>query len=201
MVAPLLEPNSAARFLIVVETTIPSAALASTTDVTLGHHVVSLALPMPLLEFPTGHLPPHLAPNDELGALEALWNKLRGDRPLPQRVDFDLTTMLRWAPHLSIVAVMPDGRVQFRLFGTELARVYGQDLTGRYLDELTPRDLWSVIIRHYEEVVKKQQPLFAPISIANGRWYSEVSRLMLPLASRTDANKVGYVVAVDYARK
>ena len=199
-VAPLVEPKGGPRFLILVETTIPSPDLPLATDVIHGP-VVSLALPMPLQEFPAGHQQTHLPPNDDLDALQALWKELRGDRPLPQREEFDLTTMIRWAPHLSVAAVMPDGRIQFRLFGTELARVYGQDLTGRYLDELTPRDLWSVIIRHYEEVAKKLQPLFAPISIANGRWYSEVSRLLLPFASRTDANKVGFIMAADYARK
>jgi PAS domain S-box-containing protein len=202
MIAPLVEPKGGPRFLILVETTAPPQDPAPAAHVAAHNGgAVSLALPMPLHEFPAGHQQTHLPPNDDLDALKALWNELRGDRPLPQREEFDLTTMIRWAPHLSVAAVMPDGRIQFRLFGTELARVYGQDLTGRYLDELTPRDLWSVIIRHYEEVAKKLEPVFAPISIANGRWYSEVSRLLLPFASRTDANKVGFIMAADYARK
>jgi PAS domain S-box-containing protein len=196
MIAPLVEPNGGAQFLILVETIVPATNPASGRE----GAAISFVFPMPLKEFPSGNLPKHLTSRHELDDLQALWNRLRGDRLLPQRQDFDLTTMNKWARQLSIARVMPTGRFQFRLFGTELSRVYGQDLTGRFLDELTPRDLWSVIIRHYQEVVKTPQPLFAPISIANGRWYSEVSRLLLPLAAEGDANKVAFIMAADYGR-
>ncbi len=119
---------------------------------------------------------------------------------MPQRANFDLKTVQRWVSHLSVATVMPTGRFQFRLFGAELARVYGHDLTGHFLDELTPRDLWSVIILHYELVVKTLQPLFAPISIANGRWYTEVSRLLLPLAAEGEGSRAAFIMAADYAR-
>ena len=46
--------------------------------------------------------------------------------------------------------------------------------------------------------MRTQQPLFAPISIANGGWYSEVSRLLLPLAN--DRADVAFVMAADYPR-
>ena len=105
---------------------------------------------------------------------------------------------MQWVPHLSIATATPDGRFEFRLFGTELTRLYGRNLTGSVLDDLTPKDLWSVVIMHYREVVRTRHPLFAPISIANGRWYNEVSRLLLPLANDGDA--VAYVMAADYPR-
>jgi hypothetical protein len=119
-----------------------------------------------------------LSSHSELDALKALWVEVCGERALPNRRDFDLDVMKRWAPHVSVAVVTPDGRFQFRLFGTELANVYGRDLTGCFLDELTPDDLWLVVILHYQEVVRTRQPLFAPISVTNGRWYTEVSRLL-----------------------
>jgi PAS domain S-box-containing protein len=201
MIAPLVEPDGSVQFAILVETLIPPLGPVSATHSAAGNGgVVSLALPMPLKEFPAGNLPQHLVSHPQLDALQGLWTKLRGNKVLPERAEFDLPTMNRWAPHLSIATVMPTGRFQFRLFGTELARVYGQDLTGRFLDELTPRDLWSVIIRHYQDVVRTLQPLFAPISIANGRWYSEVSRLLLPLAANGGGEKVAFIMAADYGR-
>ncbi len=201
MVAPLVEPDGEAQFLIFVESLIGSAdAVPAPKAVREGTALVTLHLPMPLKEFPAGNLPTHLTTHRELDALQAMWTKLRGDRALPQRADFDLATMNRWAPHLSIATVMPAGRFQFRLFGTDLTKVYGQDLTGRFLDELTPRDLWSLMILHYQEVVRTQQPLFAPVSIANGRWYSEVSRLLLPLAVDGNSNRVAFVMGADYGR-
>jgi hypothetical protein len=84
------------------------------------------------------------------------------------------------------------------LFGTELTRVYGRDLTEFCLDQLSPGDLWSVVIMHYQAVVKTRRPLFAPISISNGRWYSEVSRLLLPLSS--DDCPVAFIMGADYSR-
>ena len=161
--------------------------------------VVSFVIPMPLTQFGVGTLPTLLLSHLELDALLALWTRLRGDKPLPQRSDFDLTTVKRWASHLSIATVMPTGRFQYRLFGTDLTRVYG-DLTGKFLDELTPKDLWSRVLFCYQEVVRTQRPLFAPISITTGRWYSEVSHLALPLAAEGEDNKVACIMGADYAR-
>lgn len=200
-IAPLVEPDGSARFLILVETenAPPESVQLSNAAPDTGA-VVPLFLPMPLEEFPPGQLPQHLETHPEIDAVQELWTKLRGDRPLPMRADFDLAKVSRWATHLSVATVMPNDRFQFRLFGTELARVYGQDLTGRFLNDLTPRDLWSVIVLHYREVVRSQQPLFAPISVANGRWYTEVSRLLLPLADENDVNTVTAVMGIDYKR-
>lgn len=200
-IAPLVDPDGGARFLILVETEHATPKIVPPPDAPLNKTtIVPLFLPMPLEEFPAGHLPQHLGSHPELDAVQALWTELRGDRRLPLRTDFDLATMSHWASHLSVATATPKGRFQFRLFGTELARVYGQDLTGRFLDDLAPRDLWSVIVLHYQEVVSTQQPLFAPISVANGRWYTEVSRLLLPLAAESDVNTVAAVMGVDYKR-
>jgi PAS domain S-box-containing protein len=198
-IAPLVEPDGAEHFLIMIEMSLlASDEMRSDDDSAPIGAQVPLALPMPLKEYPDGRLPAHLRSHPELDALLALWTKIRGDRPLPLRTDFDLETVKRWVAHLSVATVAPNGRFQFRLFGGELTRVYGHDLTGRFLDELTPRDLWSVIIMHYHEVVGTREPIFAPISIANGRWYNEVSRLLLPLATERDS--VGFVMGADFVR-
>jgi PAS domain S-box-containing protein len=198
-IAPLVEPDGGEHFLIVIEISSPlSSDMILNDDVApVGAHV-PLALPMPLKEYPDGRLPTHLRSHPELDALLALWTEMRRDRPLPLRTDFELSTVKRWASHLSIATVAPNGRFQFRLFGSELTRVYGRDLTGRFIDELTPKDLWGVIALHYHEVIGTREPLFAPISIANGRWYNEVSRLLLPLASGNGA--VGFILGADFVR-
>jgi PAS domain S-box-containing protein len=198
-IAPLVEPDGGEHFLIIIEmSSIPTDELIlSEASAPIGVQV-PLALPMPLKEYRDGKPPSHLRSHPELDALLALWREIRGDRPLPLRADFDLRRVKRWATQLSIATVTPNGRFQFRLFGTELSRVYGRDLTGHFLDELTPRDLWSVIILHYHKVVGTREPLFAPISIANGHWYTEVSRLLLPLATEHDA--VAFVMGADYVR-
>jgi PAS domain S-box-containing protein len=198
-VAPLIEPDGNAKFLMLIEMMVSSIERSAFSEkMARAGAFVPLTLPMPLREYPSAKMPQHLPSHPELDALKKLWTTLRGDRALPNRSEFDLGAVKRWATQLSVVTVTPDDRFQFRLFGTELTRIYGRDLTGCILDDLTPKDLWSVVIMHYREVVRRRQPLFAPISISNGSWYSEVSRLLLPLSDGGDA--VAFVMGADYAR-
>ena len=197
--APLLEPDGSAEYLITLHVKISSDEFSKMTGLAADASVlVPLTLPMPLQEYPTGELPRHLPSHPELDALQDLWTKMCRDRPMPPRSDFSLEVAQRWAANLSIATVTPDGRFQFRLFGTKLIRVYGRDLTGAFLDELTPVDLWSVITLHYRAVVNTRKPLYAPVSISNGRWYTEVSRLLLPLSD--DGDRVNFVMGADYTR-
>ncbi len=197
--APLLEPDGSADFLISIEVeSLPANDGAPPNHWGQGQTFVPLTLPMPLKEMSSGQLPKHLSSHPELTALRELWTGLAVDGELPRRSALDLKAAKRWAPHLSIAAVLPGGRFQFSLFGTELERVYGRDLTNCFLDELSPANLWSVVILHYEVVVRTRLPLFAPISISNGRWYSEVSRLLMPLSSGD--RSVTFIVGADYSR-
>jgi PAS domain S-box-containing protein len=200
-VAPLIEPDGKAKFLMLIEVMVSSIEQSALNqDMPRVGAFVPLTLPMPLREYPSTTMSTHLPSHPELDALKDLWRTIRGTRALPQRNDFDLGTVKRWATQLSVATVTPDGRFQFRLFGTELTRIYGRDLSGCILDDLTPKDLWSVVIMHYREVVRTRQPLFAPISIANGRWYNEVSRLLLPLGDGDGGDAVALVMAADYPR-
>lgn len=197
--APLLEPDGSAAFLISMEVEMrPFSEGRASNPVEHGPTFVPLTLPMPLKEMSTGQLPAHLPSHPELTALLDLWTSLAADGEIPRRSKLDLKVAKRWVSHLSIAAVLPEDRFQFSLFGTELERVYGRDLTNCYLDELSPANLWSVVILHYEAVVRTRQPLFAPISISNGRWYSEVSRLLMPLSS--DGSAVAFILGADYSR-
>jgi PAS domain S-box-containing protein len=159
---------------------------------------IALNIPVPLTRFARGKIPEHLKSHPELDALLALWIEKCGSGSLPQRNAFDLHTVKRWAAYLSIATVTAEGRFQFSLFGTALASVHGSDLTNRFLDEVAPRDLWAIVLMHYREVVKTRKPLFAPVSVSNGQWYTEVSRLLLPLS--TNGVTVDRVMAADYQR-
>jgi len=203
-VAPFIEPDGRARFLMMIEIAVSALEHSPLAEEIRSGVFVGLTLPMPLQEYLSAPTPQHLTSHPELDALRELWTMIRGDRVLPRRGEFDLGLVKRWASHLSIATVTFDGRFQFRLFGTELTRLYGRDLTGSNLDDLTPKDLWLGVKQHYKEVVRTHQPVFAPISISNGRWYNEVSRLLLPLAGDIDVDGDGdaaaFVMAVDYPR-
>jgi len=197
--APLLEPDGRADFLITLQVKISPDEFSKMTGLAADASIpVPLTLPMPLHEYPSGDLPRHLPSHPELDALKEKWTEMCGDRPMPPRSGFSLEMTKRWAANLSIATVTPDGRFQFRLFGTKLIRVYGRDLTGAFLDELTPADLWSVILLHYRAVVSTRKTLYAPVSISNGRWYTEVSRMLFPLSD--DGDTVNFVMGADYTR-
>jgi PAS domain S-box-containing protein len=195
-VAPLIEPDGSAKFLMLLEMMVSSIEQSALSNE--SPYVVPLTLPMALREYPSATMPKHLASHPELDALRDLWTTTCKDRALPQRLEFELGMVQRWASHLSVATVTPVGHFQFRQFGADLTALYGRDLSGCILDDLTPKDLWSVVILHYREVVRTRKPLFAPISISNGRWYSEVSRLLLPLSDGGDV--VSFVMGADYAR-
>jgi len=195
-VAPLIDPDGSAKFLMLLEMMVSSIEQSALSK--KSPYVVPLTLPMALREYPSATMPKHLASHPELDALRDLWTTTCKDRALPQRLDFALAMMQRWASHLSVATVTPVGHFQFRQFGADLTALYGRDLSGCILDDLTPKDLWSVVILHYHEVVGTREPVFAPISIANGHWYTEVSRLLLPLATEDDT--VGFVMGADFVR-
>lgn len=195
--APLVDVDGRSEYVISM-CKVASEPASTAAEASLPPGTVPLTLPMPLDEIRFAENPQHLASHPELDALKALWLEVCGTRALPSRQDFSLNIMARWARQMSIAVVMPKGRFQFRLFGTGLTEVYGRDLTGSFLDELTPRDLWSVVNQHYHEVVETRQPLFAPISVTNGRWYTEVSRLLLPLSGN---HQVTFVMGADYKRQ
>lgn len=195
--APLVDVDGKSEYLIAIWRVITDKVSAPTLE-DLEPGAVPLTLPMPLLELRHAYQPKHLRSHPELNALHGLWLEICGARALPNRRDFDLRIMRRWAPHVSVAVVTQDDRFQFRLFGTALTEVYGRDLTGSFLDELTPHDLWSVVIMHYREVIKTRQPLFAPISVSNGRWYTEVSRLLLPLSANHEVN---FIMGADFKRE
>lgn len=196
--APLIDGDGKSEYLITMHRVVSEAVSTEPLADNLRTGTVPLTLPMPLRPLSTTVYPQHLTSHPELEALKALWFEVCGKRAFPSRKDFDLDVMKRWAPHLSIALVTSGPRFQFRLFGTELTEVYGRDLTGRFLDELTPRDLWSVVIQHYREVMRTRQPLYAPISVSNGRWYTEVSRLLLPLSGN---GVVNFIMGADYKRE
>jgi len=196
--APLVDLDGVSEYLITMYRVAAESDSTAAADNLPLKEWVPLTLPMPLREFPDGQLPRHLKSHPELDALMALWRELRSKGTLPSRRDFTLNVMTRWASHLSIAVVNAEERFQFRLFGTELANVYGRDLTNCFLDELTPRDLWAVVIEHYRDAIRTGEPLFAPISVSNGRWYTEVSRLLLPLSGD---GQVNLVMAADYRRE
>ncbi|MFO0989620.1 MAG: PAS domain-containing protein [Alphaproteobacteria bacterium] len=120
-----------------------------------------------------------------LRALHAYWSVKRGARPMPARADIDPVEVPRLLPHLMLVAVSDDPpRFRFRLVGTEIVARYGDELTGRALDEIDLGGEIGSIQSQYEETVRAAAPTYCrhAIETRQGK-YLRYERLLLPLSS------------------
>ncbi len=82
------------------------------------------------------------------------WYRVRGTRDVPLRSDIDPLDMRGVLGHVVLLDVKRDPiRFRFRLVGTELARVRGVDLTGRYIDEANVFSAHDALIRFYTRTV------------------------------------------------
>jgi hypothetical protein len=102
------------------------------------------------------------APNHKsLIDLYAYWLAKRGSRIGPSRSAIRPEELALLLPNLALVDVVGDPpRFRFRLFGTNLAQGYGQDLTGKFLDQI---DLGSVslkknVINFCIRIVRERRP-------------------------------------------
>jgi hypothetical protein len=72
-----------------------------------------------------------------IAGLENQWNALRGERAMPRRDEIDPVHLAPWLPYLSITELHYDPfRVRYRIVGTEVARIGGEDFSHRWLDEI-----------------------------------------------------------------
>lgn len=96
-------------------------------------------------------------PGSKLKAAYRYWLEVKGDEPMPTRVDLNPAHMSKFLSHISLVDVEHDtGRYKFRLIGTESVRAIGFDPTGKYLDEI---DLMNSHLKErYDWLVKTKRP-------------------------------------------
>ncbi|SME97578.1 PAS domain-containing protein [Tistlia consotensis] len=116
----------------------------------------------------------------------ALYWAERGGSGLPRRADIDPADFVWLLGQVFLIDVIrePELDFRFRLFGSEMARVYGRDLTGSRLSELDDQDYTAALRPDYASVVATGRPL-----LRRGRleWLDRshigYERLLLPLSA------------------
>lgn len=119
----------------------------------------------------------------------AYWHTLRGNRPMPLASDispFDLRPALGYVLLIDIEDDGWDGR--FRLYGTLVAEMYGEDMTGRRVSEIDNNSYATQLFRAvYRAVALRREPVFShhrpPPHVSVTAW----KRLILPLADSEGA--------------
>lgn len=152
---------------------------------------------------------PRLAFDEELSEtsqksdLHAYWLSKKGSRLAPPRSAINPAEIVSLLPIIALLDAIGDPlRFRIRLFGTGLCAAYGQDLTGKFLDEIDLSSIGADIVRHAERVVREFRVHIgrSRFTTRNGR-HIEYERIALPLSNdggTVNMILVGHVVERAY---
>lgn len=127
------------------------------------------------------------------------WLRSAGTKRMPARSDLDPLKVPRLLPHLGLIDVM-DGlhQASFRLAGTRLRDVYGQEITGKRVDEVFAGDRAAYWRRIHERIMRLGRPLHGVVrGPAEGRDHIVLFWLRLPLSE--DGGRVDRILCHDMA--
>ncbi len=137
----------------------------------------------------------HVSPRTvELRSLFDYWNAKRGERRFILRSQLDPREIAALLPLVFILDVEQEPRrFLIRLMGTGIARRFGGDYTGRYLDELDFGAAKEQVIADYGHVVDRAEPHLAFVAFTQpGRGRIQAERLALPMS--TDGLKIDCIL-------
>jgi len=145
------------------------------------------------LEEPPGYVLPRQTSEPSICRLVEYWRSKCVEGRLPVRADIDPVALPYILANIFLLDVLPEEqpcrRFRFRLFGTELVRVYGRNLTGRtFHDALEPGPADGAV-RHATRVVQERIPLFVAgktLHVKNKEWL-DFENCMLPLQDKGGA--------------
>lgn len=80
-----------------------------------------------------------IIPIPMLRDLFSYWQDKKGDREMPTRADISPTDIINQLSKIVLMDVESEPvRFKFRLVGTDIVKTMGRDVTGEYLDSLSP---------------------------------------------------------------
>ena len=143
--------------------------------------------------------PKHIRSPRILWAYE-YWLSQKGSRRMPSRADIRPEDMKPILGRTMLVRVNREPlTLSYSLFGTEVVRQYGLDMTGRTVDDLMPDDFAGMIIELYKQSIASHKPsVHSVTSLSLERAYT-FERVALPLSS--DDSEVDQFVTVTEYKK
>ncbi len=108
------------------------------------------------------------------------------NKAFPAQADIELTLLRSCIGHLMLLDVVDGGRdFWYRLYGSNLARVTGRDMSTRYVSEEAP-ELAEFLGRIYRDAVAEREPMFLRMRTTGASTVSVWERLILPLSNTGD---------------
>ncbi|EDP65379.1 hypothetical protein BAL199_12001 [alpha proteobacterium BAL199] len=131
-----------------------------------------------------------LAPDEPiLRPLWHYWSERRRSRQCPARADIDPVDIPQLLPHIGLIDVEVDGpRFKYRLIGTRMNEIFGQNFSGSYLDE-SKNGQYAIFLHNlYAEAAGERRGLFSETVFGyRDSRHLTVHRLILPLAENDES--------------
>jgi hypothetical protein len=125
------------------------------------------------------------------------WDRLRDGQTVPSRAELDPLEFPSALGYVSLFDVVEGGeRFRYRLGSGNLLEVLGEEMTGRYLDQMPSESFREILADALQTVVDSCWPLVIEGEIASGadRWHAE--GLFVPLS--TDRGRIDVVALCSY---
>jgi len=118
---------------------------------------------------------------------------------MPARRDIDPPEIPKLLPHLTLIDRV-DGKLRYRLVGTEVTQAMGRDLTGSLVGNyVNPPEYAAAILAIYERIFAEGQPIFTAGEYrSQAQTVHSVSRLIVPLG--IDGGQVNMVLFTRVVR-
>jgi hypothetical protein len=131
--------------------------------------------------------------SDVLCRLLAHWSRIRGDRRMPARADFDPLEVPYALGYLSVIEVHRNPlRYYFRLDGTKQVDLFGIDCSHRCLDQAMPPDHAAMAIASYSDAVASGEPRYHRRHVAFHERLMEYEVMILPFSN--DGERVDLLI-------
>jgi hypothetical protein len=132
----------------------------------------------------------------DLSHVLAYWERKRADRFAPSRADIDPADLIEVLPRIMLADVIQEPLdFRYRLSGTAIREVHGQEPTGLRPSDLNPPAYGALIHEHYCLAVQRRQPLLHLITLDTADRSRSYARLLVPLSE--DGSTVTMLMTVD----
>ena len=135
---------------------------------------------------------------DLVFALE-YWRAKKGNRLAPTRSEIDPVEIKQLLPRIMLATVTRRGEeppeFQYRLSGTGICNIHGQEMTGQGPLDLQPQEFGELVHAHYLEALDRKTPMAHAIALQSGDKSGAYARIILPLSN--DGKLVDMLLIVD----
>lgn len=132
---------------------------------------------------------------ETLKQLKAYWEAKKGDRPAPPKSAIDPSELRNLLPNILLIEVVGDPpRFRARLFGSALVAAYGEEVTGKFGEEVDLDEVRTELMSFVERSAAECKPQYlrAAFTKHNGR-HLQYEQILLPLSD--DGTKVNMLLS------